>query len=178
LPSNGAETNSCGNPRQRRCSFQSLGETYENRKDASKPRGVACRQVVRAAAVERQSSVPRAPHSRGASDNEAAPCLPLQPAHAKLSKSAFLPDIRERRRGGAGPAGTGSPRRRQRTGGSVRPLLCKGCTLRLLIRGQGAAHMARTLPPMAATNKCLAQNNKSGAGGKATKKREIRQPGL
>jgi hypothetical protein len=31
---------------------------------------------------------------------------------------------------------------------------------------------------MAATNKCLAQSNKSGAGGKATKKREMRQPGL
>src|SRR5215467_1623515 len=31
---------------------------------------------------------------------------------------------------------------------------------------------------MAATNKCLAQSNKSDAGGKATKKREIRQPGL
>jgi len=30
---------------------------------------------------------------------------------------------------------------------------------------------------MAATNKCLAQSNKSDAGGKATKKREIRQPG-
>jgi hypothetical protein len=28
--------------------------------------------------------------------------------------------------------------------------------------------MARTLPPMAVTNKCLAQNNKSETGDKAT----------
>jgi hypothetical protein len=34
------------------------------------------------------------------------------------------------------------------------------------------------LPRLAATNKYLAQNNNSGAEGKATKKREIRQPGL
>jgi hypothetical protein len=37
---------------------------------------------------------------------------------------------------------------------------------------------AAAIATMAATNKCLAQSNKSRTGGKATKKREIRQPGL
>jgi hypothetical protein len=40
-----------------------------------------------------------------------------------------------------------------------------------IICGQGAAHMARTLPPMAATNKCLAQNNKPRHVSRAIKTR-------
>jgi hypothetical protein len=35
--------------------------------------------------------------------------------------------------------------------------------------------MARTLPPMAATNKCLAQNNKSRAGDNVTDKASERR---
>jgi hypothetical protein len=38
---------------------------------------------------------------------------------------------------------------------------------------RSAAKIKRELPPMAATNKCLAQINKSPGGGSATKKRLI-----